>query len=112
MTRGRIHKARRGGYAGGQPPYGYRAERGSKVLVVHEEEARVVRRIFTLRGRGLSPYRIADILNREGRPTRRGGSWTARLVYNILGRRALYEGRSYRYAGVEAASQIPAILGL
>ena len=110
MTRGRLHKARQGGYAGGQPPYGYRAERGSKVLAVHDEEARTVRRIFALRRRGLSPYRIADALNREGRPARQGGTWTARLIYNIVKRKPFYEGRVYEYAGVRAAPQAPAIL--
>lgn len=108
--RGRIAKAKQGGYAGGGAPFGYRAARGSKVLEVNEEEARTVRRIFVLHRRGLSPYRIADALNEAGIRTRENKGWRARQVYRILARRALYQGKRYEYAGAEGPSQIPPIL--
>ncbi len=108
--RGRITKAQQGGYAGGQAPYGYQAVRGSKVLTVNEDEARIVKRIFALHRRGLSDRAIAKRLCGEGIPTRTGKQWTNVQILLILRRRRFYEGKTYRYAGVEAKSQQPEIL--
>lgn len=108
--RGRLQKAAQGGYSGGGPAYGYRTLRGSKVLTVSEDGAKIIRRIFALHRRGLSPYRIADALNEAGLKTRERAEWRARQVYRILGRRALYDGRRYEYGGVEGPSQVPPIL--
>lgn len=109
--RGRLQKAAQGGYSGGGAPYGYRAVRGSKVLAVNEDEARIVRRIFGLHRRGLSPYKIADTLAETGAETREGAEWRARQVYRIIARYALYAGRRYEYGAVEGPSQVPPILG-
>ncbi len=111
MRRGRLVKASQGGYAGGGPPYGYRAVRGSKRLEVNEEEAKIVRRIFQLRRRGgLNPNEIARRLNGEGLRTRGGAKWSRVQVWRILSRPRFYEGKRYTYAGVEAKAQHPAIL--
>lgn len=111
LRRGRLQKARTGGYAGGLPPYGYRATRGGKRLELHPEEAPIVRRIFGLRRSGLSPYAIAARLNREGIPTRQGRKWTHKQVSRILGRAPIYRGKVYRYGGVVANGLQPPILG-
>lgn len=61
-------------------PYGFK--RGDKPgqLVIHEEEASVVRRIFSLFDRGLDPRAIAFLLNREGIPSPQNGPWTNRTI--------------------------------
>ena len=67
-------------------PFGYEIE-GSR-LVINEDEAAVVRRIFAEFTRpyfhtGLSE--IAADLNADGIPTQRGGRWFASTVRYILG---------------------------
>ncbi len=106
--RGRLQKARQGGYSGGGAPYGYQAARGSKILTVNEGEARIVRRIFALHRRGLSPYAISDRLNTDGARTREDAEWRARQVYRIIARRAFYQAKEYEYSGIVApAAHLP-----
>lgn len=67
----------------GAAPLGYRS--GSGALTMDDEEQATVRRIFDLRQSGLSMRRIADALNQDEVPTKRGGRWhqqTVRLVLN------------------------------
>ncbi|MDI6773156.1 MAG: recombinase family protein [bacterium] len=112
LRRGRVQKARQGGYAGGLPPFGYQATRGGKQLTVHPEEAAVVRQVFNLRRSGLTRYAIAARLNGEGIPTREGKRWAHTQVGRILTRGPVYRGRIYRYGEVESTeAQQPAILG-
>ena len=47
------------------PPYGYRKDEVTKQLVIDEESAEVVRRIFRLSVEGYGPAQIAKILNGE-----------------------------------------------
>ncbi len=96
---GRKAKASRGGYAGGGAPLGYRAFRGTGVLVVDEEGAATVRRVFALEAEGLSRRAIAVKLNGEGRTTAEGKPFTHVQVGRVLDRRAFYAGE-YEYAGV------------
>jgi hypothetical protein len=70
---GRKTKADRGGYAGGAPPYGYRAE--GRALVPDQTEIAVLVRMRQWAGNGLSRRAIAARLNAEGTPTKRGGLW-------------------------------------
>lgn len=44
-------------------------------LFIKEDEATVIRRIFQLYAEGYSPRAIADLLNREGVPSPKGGRW-------------------------------------
>lgn len=111
LRRGRLQKARAGGYAGGLPPYGYHATRGGKRLERHPEEAPTVRRIFNLRRSGLGAYAIAARLNGENIATRDGKRWTHKQVGRVLGRGPIYRAKLYRYAGTESTeAQQPAIL--
>lgn len=68
LLSGRKTKARNGGYAGGKAPIGYKAERGDKALILDEEKASTVRRVFDLRDakQEASLQKIADILNARG----------------------------------------------
>ena len=80
---GRREKARRGGFAGGPAPYGYRRDKEGG-LVPDPEEAAVVRRIFDLYGQGYTPRQIADLLNAEGVPGKRGGRWYPASIRYML----------------------------
>ena len=105
--RGLHDRALQGESAGGLS-YGYDIEpnwdekRGRRVggtRTVNEQQAAVVRRIFTDYCNGKSPKQIAHELNAEGIPTRNGGSWSASTIYGnrqrhtgVL-RNTLYVGR-------------------
>jgi len=87
---GMAEKARNGdGYLGFGEPYGYRYLAGR--LIVNEEEAAVVRRIYSMYLEGSSLQSIANSLNREKIPSKRGGSWSKQAVGKIL-RNPLYCG--------------------
>ncbi len=80
---GKREKARQGGFAGGATPLGYKRDKDGG-LVVDPAEAAIVRRIFTMREQGYSPRQIADALNAEGVPGKRGGRWYPATVRYIL----------------------------
>src|SRR6266849_8268969 len=90
----------RGLHAGGRC-YGYRnvpAEGGGVKLVIHPEEAAMVKRSFELSANGLSLKSIAAELNREKVPpprprvTSKQASWCPTAIREML-RRELYVGR-------------------
>ena len=59
--------ARDGKYHARKAPYGYvKSNTEKKTPIIDEEAAAVVKRIFEMRASGLSPHKIADILNAEG----------------------------------------------
>ena len=91
---GRTRKATEGGYAGGKVPFGYSVRDGA--LIINEEEARVVRRIFSLVDSGTSYRKTASILNDEGLSTRSGKQFEAATVRSIYLNRKTYEGY-YKY---------------
>ncbi len=63
-------KMEAGKYVGAKAPYGYQKDSENKNhLVVDEDAASVVRRIFFMALMGESPHSIADTLNREGVPS-------------------------------------------
>lgn len=95
---GRRQKAKRGGYAGGRPPYGYKAENGYLKIIPHE--AKIIRKIFELYDAGMSMNRIALLLTESGIPSRYGGGWSAATIAKIIDRRDFYEGH-YRYGDIE-----------
>lgn len=108
---GRRSKARTGGYAGGAAPFGYRAERGAKILTVDPSQAETVRRVFVLRADHpeWSLQQLADKLNTEGHTTMQGKPFRRMQVKRILDREAIYLG-VYRYTDIEAPGQHDAIL--
>ena len=66
---GKIEKVRKGGGVGGDNnAYGYMNDE-NKIMVIREEEAKVIRRIFTMYADGKSTIEICDILNSEHIPT-------------------------------------------
>lgn len=66
---GKIAKIHNGGGVGGdQNAYGYRNNE-NKIMVIREDEAKIVRRIFSMYASGKSSIEICDILNTEKIPT-------------------------------------------
>jgi site-specific DNA recombinase len=102
MVRGRRQVVKNGKIMlhGDKPPYGYRLEKDGRNLEIHEEEAAVVRLIYTWyvegdeKGRRLSSREIAKRLTQMRVPTwadlrgmfkKRGkGEWSWRLVIRVL----------------------------
>ena len=95
---GRKQKASKGGYSGGNTPYGYRAVDHS--LEVVPEEAEVVREIYALRERGYSYRGIIGVLTQEGSVTRSGKDFSVAHIQRILSNENTYRGL-YRYGGSE-----------
>ncbi len=91
METGRAGKARRGGWSGGMPPLGFTTdEKGA--LVIDEEEASTIRRMFALTvSESLSPAQVTDTLKAEGRTTKGGGAWRHTQILEALAR-PIYSG--------------------
>lgn len=99
MHRGAVTKAYDGGFAGGEPAYGYRTN--GKALRIVEEEAEVVRLVHKMRKQQhWSYHHIAKELNERGVPTKRGGKWYAATVRKIV-LNPIYRGIVH-FAGVTA----------
>lgn len=107
---GRRAKLAAGGYAGGAPRLGLRAE--GRQLVPEPAEAAVIARVRSLAAEGLPVRAIADRLNAENVPTKRGGRWHATTVARLLrpqardadtAREARYRSRDERLAGARVA---------
>ena len=73
---------------------GYRVENGR--LVINEEEAEIVRKIFEKRDKGTALYKIAEELNEEGYKTRKGNKFVISTIQSIVNNRKTFEGW-YRY---------------
>ena len=59
-------------------------ESGKRVLRPCPEEQETLHRISALRTAGMSLEKIADLLNKEGIPTKRNGNWHASTVSYLL----------------------------
>ena len=95
--RGMKENARRGFLNGGSIPYGYKrirvkTENGEKSrLVIEEEHATLVRKMFQLSIKGLGAKEIAKTLNNEGYTTRKARKWETNAIQYIL-RNETYTG--------------------
>jgi DNA invertase Pin-like site-specific DNA recombinase len=83
---GRRIKKANGGYAGGQPPFGYRGGDGSGELVPDEREHAVLSRMLQLHAEGRSTRDIADTLNDADLFNRTGGRWASASVARLIRR--------------------------
>jgi len=95
---GREIKAKKGGYSGGRTPYGYIAVNGK--LVVIEEEAAIIRRIFNEHNEGKSLRSIANDLNLQGYKTHNNAYFSLGTIQVILGNERLYKGE-YKYGDMD-----------
>ena len=82
LRRGRERKAEKGGYAGGRPRYGYRAE--AKELVPWPAEQAVLTRVRELRQDSLSLREIAAALEAEGIRPRSAGTWHPTTLSRLI----------------------------
>jgi DNA invertase Pin-like site-specific DNA recombinase len=82
LQSGKQRKAARGGYVGGAPGLGYRAEGG--LLVADDEERLTVHRMVDLRADGASLRAICEALTSEGFTPKRGGRWHPETVRKVL----------------------------
>jgi site-specific DNA recombinase len=82
LKSGRIEKHERGGFSVGQVATGYQSMDGK--LVVQDDWAEVVKRIYQMALQGDGVNRIARILNDEGVTTKNGCRFYARTVKLIL----------------------------
>jgi site-specific DNA recombinase len=100
MRRGRLHRARMGELGPPRPPYGYRyAARkhgGDGELRIHEDEAAMVRQVFTwYTEEGATVYKILGRLNASQWKPRSGSErWAYATVLRML-RCEWYVGRAY-----------------
>ncbi|MGY1712603.1 recombinase family protein [Geodermatophilus sp. SYSU D00758] len=81
---GRLHKRDAGGYAGGRPPYGWRAEDGA--LVEDPAEQATIRLTRELRASGLSLRQTVTQLAAQGLTNRQGGTWHSAALGRVLDR--------------------------
>lgn len=106
LKRGRVQKAKNGGYSGGGVPYGYIARRGSKVIEIEPKQAEAVQRVFELKE--MCPWltfsEIADSLNLEGHKGKNGGKVNSMLIKRILDKYDFYRG-VYKYADIEVTGK-------
>jgi DNA invertase Pin-like site-specific DNA recombinase len=86
MRHGQRRKAALGGYAGGAPRYGFRAE-GRELVPVPAEQATIAR-ARELRAEGQSIRAIAEVLTAEGHTPKKGGRWHVEQLRRILARSA------------------------
>lgn len=94
-----------GGFCGGRPPFGYRVEQ--RDLVVDDETAPAVRRVFQLRSAGLELAGIAAVLGREFPQCRH---WRKQQVRRVLERRELYVRGAYRPRDAEETTVRPELI--
>lgn len=99
MTGQAIWTAANAGRNMGGIPYGYRKGRKRGELVVHDEEARIVRLIFDLFASGLNARQIAFLLNKDGVPSPTGKKWNAAT---LTGQKGFGRGilRNPKYVGL------------
>jgi len=75
-------KKRNGEVYSGSVMYGY--DRVGDVLVENEYEQKVLRKIYSLRNKGLSYQKVSDFLNRNNHPTKHNKKWNRNGVYFLL----------------------------
>ena len=89
---GKNVKKSKGGFCGGQVPYGYTTNHS--VLQVNEVERPIVKMIFEMREtRGMTLQAVCDYLNDSGVKTKRGiGKWLPITIDKIIKNKKFYKG--------------------
>lgn len=77
-----LAELRRQGRAWNHAPFGWNVVDGN--LEADETEQTTLQRIRELRASGSAYNKVADTLNAEGRPTKRGGPWFAASVRSVV----------------------------
>jgi DNA invertase Pin-like site-specific DNA recombinase len=105
-TNGRLSKAKKGDYAGGQVAYGYEVVEG-KVRII-PEQATIVKRIFEEFINGRSYAKIARDLNSEQIPTKSGKQWQIQTIIQTL-QTETYTGKN-SYNNIKQKNIFPKII--
>ena len=84
MQGGRAAKAANGGYAYGSPAFGESSVGGE--LVKNHQEQEIIAIIKNHHKSGKSAQKIADYLNKNNIPAKRGGKWSKSTVSRIVAR--------------------------
>lgn len=79
-----LTKAMKGEWLGDRAPYGYANNKANKSLIVRDEEAAIVRRVFAAHQTGKGSKTIAEELNRAGITHRGGKKWYGEAVLRLL----------------------------
>ena len=111
LKSGRTEKHERGGFSVGQVATGYNSFDGK--LVVVDEWAEIVKRIYRMALQGDGVNKIARILNEEGVRTKNGRRWWPRTVQIVLTNR-VYSGvvrNGSEKRGVHEAIISPSMFG-
>lgn len=106
LHKGQAAKAAQGGYTGEWLAYGYRVVEGQVVIV--EEEAVVVRQLFTWRAEGYSLLWIKRRLDADNVPPPRGKAWYRGSIRDMC-RNRYYTGMR-KYSGGWVPGQHPSIV--
>lgn len=111
LKRGRLQKAKSGGYAGDGAPFGYGCLRGGKKLYVNTTEARAVQRVFEIRQSfpDMTLKNIAGFMNAEEYKGRKGANFNIMLVKCILDKENFYRGY-YNYDGIDSMGEYEPLL--
>ncbi len=113
-TTGRINKAKEGKIvSGSKAPYGwdwYYDERGEKTVVIHTDQARVVRCIAEQYASGMAANAIMQQLNAEGVPSPTGGAWNTMTIKRLIcDSRITGKGRIFAYQKRKTKQPLEAI---
>lgn len=84
VRKGMAENAARGLHCGGMAPFGFRLNKGTKLLEIEESEAEGVRMAFDALLAGCGYAEIADRLNAAGYQTRSGGRFTKGSLHGML----------------------------
>jgi DNA invertase Pin-like site-specific DNA recombinase len=84
LQAGKMIKSARGGYVGGQPGYGRRADEAE--LVDDPAESQIVQIVLTMRAAGASYRKICTALTDAGHRPRRASKWHPMVVRSIVER--------------------------
>jgi len=89
---------RKGIWMGGWPPLGYDIK--DRKLVVNEQEAKLLRSIFTRFARGTPPQQLIELLAKEGTLNKQGKPIDKGYLYRVLNNRvclgeAVHKGMAY-----------------
>ncbi len=116
-TRMGLKAVKRQGRWMGRPPYGYLSKKkrtesnaDTGILEKHTEESKVVSMIFKAKDNGYNYKEIAEFLDAQGFPTRKGTPWNWTTIRDILKNQRFYEGLWVDDDGEEHAYEWEAIL--
>lgn len=92
IKQARHMQRKRGEFTGSRVAYGYKKDKMNKgKLIIDEERAEVVRKIFEYIQLGYSFSKIANILNKHNIPSPSGKSWTVATI-KFISKNPVYTG--------------------